>query len=183
VKKPNRGSVSHWAKNPIHHWNAHGNAKDFPRDVWDTALVPDSSVDRVPTDSATHVALEVVHGADDESGFESTYYRIGEAGVILGNVNSLGEEREVLCSAVKNLWRVYRYNQHYIGFLGGGLTEEDFNAAAEEYAVSPLPMSVERIRRAAEILGPLIQDAELTPKELAMVLNADPEQLELALPS
>lgn len=182
MKKPKRSSASRWSKDPIRHWEMGDTRTQVPREVWDSALVRPSSLDPASV-TGTYVALEVVQPAADESGYESTFYRIGGADVIVGNVNSLGEERDVLRSAVKNLWRIYRYNQHYIGFLGGGLTEEDFSAAAEEYAVNPLPMSVETIRRAVEILGPLIHDPELTPKDLAMVLNTDPEQLELALPA
>jgi hypothetical protein len=109
------------------------------------------------------------------------YYRMSPASDFCGKLIALGEEREILQHAVQNMWRVYRFNQHYIGNLAGGVSDEDFNSAVKRYVKEPIVFRMDELRNAAHIILPLIDDDEMTPNDLAVLLNADPNQLELAL--
>ncbi|MDO8540052.1 MAG: hypothetical protein Q7S40_06375 [Opitutaceae bacterium] len=109
------------------------------------------------------------------------FYLLGETSQIFSNVSAIGEERKTLRQAVKNLWKVYRYNQHYIGYLAGGVSEEEFNAAVEKFAQAPEFFTPDELKRATSALVPIMEDEELTAKDLAVVLNADENQLELAI--
>ena len=130
--------------------------------------------------SSDYFVLE--HCSDDASGAAtSAYCRLAPVETVSRNIAAIGEEREVLRRAVSNLWEIHRYNQHYVGYLTGGVSEDDYNAAAERYARSPEEFSSEYLKSAAQIVLPLIRDDDLTPNDLALVLNTSPDQLELAL--
>jgi len=113
----------------------------------------------------------------------STYTRIAPVGAFAMAMSEASEERKVLREAVTNLWHIYRYNQHYIGFLNGGVSNEDFNAAAELYVREPRDYDMKRLQFATRILLPIIGDDELTSRDIAAVLNVRPAQLELVFSS
>lgn len=140
------------------------------------AFLKSASVFEAPSLSSHYLALEVTSSAAP-----SAYERLGSLQTIAANMNAVGEERFVLQNAVRNLWRVYRYHQHYIGFLGGGVSEDDFTIAAEKFARCPIFFSQPDLRKASHFILPLIEDDEMSPEDLAVVLNADASQLELAL--
>jgi hypothetical protein len=110
-----------------------------------------------------------------------TFYPVCDTSKFFGNLSAMECERDILRRTVGNLWRIYRFNQDYIGFLAGGVSEEDFNEAAEKYALEPDSFPPEQLRQAVSILLPVIQDDQLTPQDLAVALNANAEQLQLAL--
>jgi hypothetical protein len=102
-------------------------------------------------------------------------------GSFLSNLSAIDEERTVLRGAVGNLWRAYRFNQHYIGFLSGNVTEDDFSTASAKYAQEPQSLDLLFMHNAVRYLVPIMNDDELSPNDLALVLNTHPKQLELAL--
>ena len=114
-------------------------------------------------------------------GLPISFYPVCDTSKFFGGLLTMDRERDILRHTVGNLWRIYRFNQHYIGFLAGGVSEEDFNAAAEKYALEPDNFPPEQLRQAISVLLPIIRDDELTPQDLAVALNANAEQLQLAL--
>ena len=99
----------------------------------------------------------------------------------MANFRQVGIDRSVLRTACANLWKTYRYNQHYIGFLTGGVSQEDYEAAVEKYAAEPSSLHDELLRSAPRILSEILDDDDLDCHDLAVILNVSAEQLELAL--
>ena len=151
---------------------------------WNSPLLPVTDIEfashkePVPRGNVTsYVALVKL----TTGGSPITFYPICDTSKSFGSLFTIDRERDILRFTVGNLWRIYRYNQHYIGYLAGGVSEEDFNATAEKYALEPVNFPPDQLRHAVGILLPIIRDDELTPQDLAVALNANPEQLQLAL--
>lgn len=97
-------------------------------------------------------------------------------------VHSLVTENAVLRGVVKNLWKVYRYNQEYQAFLLGGSSEEEFLAIAERFADEFDEIPEGQLVFASSLLLNLL-DESLTSSDVSVLVNADPYHIERALSS
>ena len=97
-------------------------------------------------------------------------------------IDNLIAENVVLKSVVKNLWKVYRYNQEYQSFLLGGCSEEDFLAVAEKFADAFDDIPEGQLVFSSSLLLSLL-DEPLTSGDLSVLVNADPYHIEQALSS
>lgn len=97
-------------------------------------------------------------------------------------IRNLIAENAVLKSVVKNLWKVYRYNQEYQAFLLGGCSEEDFLAVAEKFADAFDDIPQGQLVFSSSLLLNLL-DEPLTSGDLSVLVNADPYHIEQALAS
>jgi hypothetical protein len=91
-------------------------------------------------------------------------------------------ENAVLKGVVKNLWKVYRYNQEYQSFLLGGCSEEDFLAVAEKFADAFDDIPEGQLVFSSSLLLNLL-DGPLTSDDLSVLVNTDPYHIEQALSS
>lgn len=134
-----------------------------------------------PAASSYHfIAFEgVTQSADGH--LSPAYTRVMSIPEFSASISSIDVERNVLRDTIRNLWQVYRFNQYYIGFLAGGVSKQDFAQAADKYACEPRNIEKTEMKAAFHIIYPLICDDEITSKDVAVALNVDPNQLELAI--
>jgi hypothetical protein len=97
-------------------------------------------------------------------------------------IHNLMAENAVLKGVVKNLWKIYKYNQEYQAFLLGGCSEDEFLAIAEQFAAAFDDIPEEQLVYASSFLLTLL-DEPLTSNDLSVLLNADPSDIEKALSS
>ena len=91
-------------------------------------------------------------------------------------------ENIVLKSVVKNLWKVYKYNQEYQSFLLGGCSEDEFLEIVEKFAASFDEIPEGQIVYASSFLLNLLDDL-LTSSDISVLVNVDPYHIEQALSS
>jgi hypothetical protein len=95
---------------------------------------------------------------------------------------NLMAENAVLKGVVKNLWKVYKYNQEYQSFLLGGCSEDEFLEIAEKFAAAFDEIPERQLAYASAFLLNLL-DEPLTSNDLSVLVNADPYDIEKALSS
>ena len=95
-------------------------------------------------------------------------------------VRDLIRENAVLKNVVKNMWKVYKYDQEYQSFLLGGCSEEDFMGVAETFAAEFDEIPAPQIVYAASFLLNFL-DESLTSNDLSVLVNVDPYNIEKAL--
>ena len=97
-------------------------------------------------------------------------------------IQNLLVENVILKGVVKNLWKVYQYNQEYQAFLLGGCSEEEFLAVAERFADAFDDIPEGQLVFASSLLLNFL-DESLTSSDLSVLVNADPYHIEQALSS
>ena len=97
-------------------------------------------------------------------------------------IHKLMAENAVLKGVVKNLWKVYKYNQEYQSFLLGGCSEDEFLEIAEKFAASFDEIPEGQLVYASSFLLNLL-DEPLTSNDVSVLVNVDPYDIEKALSS
>jgi hypothetical protein len=103
---------------------------------------------------------------------------IGETEEFLYELGGVLQQNIILKKALKNIWKVHKYNEEYIAFLLGSYSDEQFREIAESYA-EPMQEDIngEQLFIASNIICSTLNQS-LNTTDLSILLNVTPSYIE-----